>query len=74
MSDSPTATIKRNIQALLRELAIKSDGGCVLQADNRAGAGRLDAAGVQDDRAPHRFHVGDWKAIEIALTAELQAS
>lgn len=135
MSDSPTATIKRNIQALLRELAIVRDGGCVLRNFSEAGEcggfrndgelilqfehlmTRANAASygdlrlgvclcqrhhifwkpqhserywrlvkqiigperaalmerVQEDRAPHRFYVGDWKAIEVALTAELQS-
>jgi hypothetical protein len=134
MSDSPTATIKRNIQALLRELAIVRDGGCVLRHDPEAGQcggyrqdGELIyqaehlvtrsnsvsygdmrnivflcrhhhghwkpensirywrliehhigpvrwawAQRVLDDRAPHRFYVSDWKAIELALWAELK--
>jgi hypothetical protein len=32
-SKHPTALIKKHIQALLRELAIRRDGGCVLRRD-----------------------------------------
>ena len=38
LSDSPTAVIKRNIQELLRELAIRRDGGCILRHYPEAGA------------------------------------
>lgn len=38
MSDSPTATIKKNIQALLREIGILEEGTCIMR--NYPAAGR----------------------------------
>jgi hypothetical protein len=134
MSDSPSAVAKRNIQDLLRELAILRDGGCVLRHYPEAGAcsgyrqdGELILQAehlvtrsnsvsygdmrnivclcrhhhghwkpehslrywqlierhigperwawlqrVLDDHKTYPFRVGDWKAIEIALCAELK--